>query len=404
MGVTEMTLGLNQKHQDFAAEIRRFLAEDYPQDLIAKWRVGSIISREDHVRSQRALQSRGWLATSWPKEHGGPGWNAVERYIFNREMEYARVPEITPMALIYIGPIIAAFGTAEQQERWLPDILQSRTMWAQGYSEPEAGSDLASLSMRARRDGDDYILDGSKIWTTRAQWADWIFCLVRTSSEERKQHGISMICVPMDAPGITIRPIISIDGSYELNQVIFENVRTAATNRIGEEGQGWHYANVLLGNERLSYAHIGRKCADLEEIRLLANRSMGMDVTPKISDPVFANRLARLEIRLANLEMAVIRALAGDASPAAISALKIQSTELAQDIAALWMDVGGRYSLVRPDRETPDWEAPFPPDWQFAAPRGCAYLFDRAQTIYGGATEIQKNIIWRALNRTVGRE
>lgn len=392
-----MQLALSGEEQAFAREVRAFFATDYPQDILAKVREGTPLTRADHLRSQQALQSRGWFGLGWPAEHGGPGWTATERYVFEQELELAGAPGIIPMAVIYIGPIICAFGTAEQQARWLPDILESRAMWSQGYSEPESGSDLASLRMTAVRDGDDYILDGAKIWTTGAHWADWMFCLVRTSKEARKQDGISMICVPMDAPGITVHPIISIDGSHELNRVTFDRVRTSATNRIGEEGRGWHYANVLLSAERISYAHIGRKKADLSAIRRHAESLPGDTAATVAQEPRFATRLAALEVELAVVEVAVLRTLTGTTTPAAVSSLKIICTELAQRITELWIELAGRYRAPFPDRTVPGWANLLPADRAFAPPQTASYFFERAQTIYGGTTEVQKTIIWRHL-------
>lgn len=394
-----MKRGFSHAEQEFAQDVRRFFATVYPQDILAKVREGSLLTRADNVRSQQALQARGWLGIGWPREHGGPGWTPVEKYIFEQELERAGAPNIIPMGVIYIGPIICAFGTSEQQKRWLPDILESRALWAQGYSEPESGSDLASLRMTAVRDGDEYILDGTKIWTSGAHWADWIFCLVRTSKEERKQDGISLICLPLQAPGVSIEPVISIDGTHELNRVQFDKVRVSAENLIGEEGRGWHYANVLLGAERLSYAHIGRKKADLEAIRERAAALPGDFADSILAETGFADRFASLEVRVAVIEISVLRALTGEASAAAISSLKIACTEAAQAITELWLELAGRYRQPLLARDQPDWQLAVPEPVRFAAPQTASYLFERAQTIYGGASEVQKNIIWRHLAR-----
>lgn len=386
-----MDLSFSTADRAFAAEVRRFFANEYPRDILAAMREGRKLTRADHVRSQQALNAKGWLGMGWPAEHGGTGWTPVQRYLFEQELELAGAPSIIAMAVIYIGPIICAFGTPEQQARWLPDILESRAMWAQGYSEPESGSDLASLRMSAVRDGDDYILDGTKIWTSGAHWADWIFCLVRTEKAPRKQDGISMVCADMRTPGITVHPIVSIDGSHELNRVEFDTVRVPAKNLIGEEGKGWHYANVLLAAERVSYAHIGRKKADLAALRRAAAEGD--------PGPMFARRLALAEMRLAATEVSVLRVLTGDAAPARVSSLKIACTELAQEITELWVELAGRDRAVLLDRSRSGWQAAAPAAIAFAVPRTASYLFERAQTIYGGATEIQKTIVWRALER-----
>lgn len=394
-----MDLSLSAAEQAFAADVRRFFAEDYPKDILQLLRDGRKLTRDDQVRAQQALNAKGWLGVGWPAEHGGTGWSPVERYLFEQELELAGAPSIIPMAVVYIGPIICAFGTPEQQARWLPDILESRAMWAQGYSEPESGSDLASLRMSAVRDGDDYILEGAKIWTSGAHWADWIFCLVRTEKCERKQDGISMICVDMRTPGITVHPIISIDGSHELNRVEFDRVRVPAANMIGEAGKGWHYANVLLAAERVSYAHIGRKRADLAELRRVAATLPGALAPTMMAEPLFARRVAMAEMRLAAVELSVLRVLCGEAAPAAVSALKIACTELAQEITELWVELAGGDRSAVADRTRADWQATVPMVAPFAVPRTASYLFERAQTIYGGATEIQKTIVWRALER-----
>lgn len=381
-----MDLQYSDTERAFQSEVRSFFSDEFPQQLLRKVRSGQRLVRSDHETGQRALQERGWLAASWPREFGGPGWTPVERYIFEEELERAGAPNLVPMGLIYIGPIICAFGTPDQQARWLPDILSSRSFWAQGYSEPDAGSDLASLQFSARRDGDDYILNGSKIWTSGAHMADWIFCLCRTSQEERKQDGISLVCAPMDSAGVSVRPIVTIDGSHELNQVFFTDVRVPIANRIGDEGKAWHYANVLLKNERLSYAHMGRKKRDLEILRTMID-----------GDRSFARRVADAEIEVASLELAVLKALVHGADVATVASLKIGCTEAAQRITELYLDRAGDGAVAYFDRATPDWHSRAPLIPEFASVAAASYFFERAQTIYGGTTEIQKNLIWRAL-------
>ena len=383
----------------FRTEIRAFIETSYPADILDKVRHGQVLDRDDHVRSQQALQSRGWLAPHWPQAYGGLGWDARRRYIFEAELDRAGVPNLLPMALIYIGPVIYTFGTDAQKRQWLPDILSSRTMWAQGYSEPEAGSDLAALSFRADRDGDDYILNGTKIWTSYAQWADWIFCLARTSREARRQDGMSLICCAMTAPGVTLHPIISIDGQHHLNRIEFQDVRVPVSQRIGDEGRGWHYATFLLQNERLSYAHVSRKFADLRTLRALAARSESDGGGSMVDDPGFAARIAQCDIDTHMLEIFVLRLMtAGDAAtPAQVSALKIFATELAQRITELHADLAGRHGGIFADLHHPEWADAAPCAPRFAVPAMASYLFERSQTIYGGATEIQKGIIWKSL-------
>lgn len=394
-----MRLQFDAQEEAFRSSVATFFAQDYPRDIIEKLRSGQLLDREDHCRSQRALQSRGWLAAGWPKDAGGPGWDATRRYIFEEELDRAGVPNLIPMAIIYVAPVIYTFGTDEQKLRWLPDILSSRTMWAQGYSEPEAGSDLASLNMRADRDGDDYILNGTKIWTSYAQWADWIFCLVRTSNARRRQEGITFLCAEMNSPGITVHPIITLDGVHHLNQIEFRDVRVPAAQRIGDEGRGWHYATYLLQNERLSYAHVSRKKADLRTLRQLAATAPSDSGGTMIDDACFAARIVECDIAVEVLEISVLRALTAgaDVAPAEVSILKIFATETAQWITTLFLDLAGFNGSVFLDRSRAEWAEGAPLVPAFAAPATAGYLFERAQTIYGGATEVQKNIIWRMI-------
>ncbi|MEQ9663498.1 MAG: acyl-CoA dehydrogenase family protein [Parasphingopyxis sp.] len=397
-----MEVELTSEEERFKQEVRRFFAEDYPQHVITKIASGQRLAKDDQIAAQEALNRRGWFGVGWPAEFGGPGWTSVERYLFDQELERAGAAPIIPMAVIYIGPIICAFGTPEQQERWLPDILESRAFWAQGYSEPEAGSDLASLRFRADRDGDEYVLNGTKIWTSGAHWADWIFCLARTSREAKKQQGISMICAPLDLPGVEVHPINLIDGSHELSRVTFDNVRVPVSNRIGEEGNGWHYANVLLKNERLSYAHIGAKWRDLARVRSLAREIPAGGGRMMTDEPLFAARIARVEARLAVIEMAIVRSLREEPSMEAAAALKIACTECAQTITELFVELAGRNRAPMLDRFAADWSEAAPLVPAFGPAGVQSYFFERAQTIYGGATEIQKHIIWRGLARAQG--
>ncbi|WP_188054209.1 acyl-CoA dehydrogenase family protein [Sphingosinithalassobacter sp. CS137] len=375
-------------------EVRNFLAHEFPQDVLAKARAGTVPDRDDHIRMQRALHARGWLAPAWPAEHGGPGWTPAERYVFEQEMERAGAPPIIPMGIIYVGPVIYTFGTPDQQRRWLPDILESRSIWAQGYSEPEAGSDLASLSMRAERAGDRYRVTGTKIWTTQAHWADWIFCLVRTSREARRQGGISFLCIEMDSPGVTVHPIVTLDGVHHLNRVEFRDVEVPLDQRIGEEGAGWRYANALLRNERISYAHVARKRADLDLLEGWAQRmALGGEAS------AIAREAAACRVAVDMLEMRVLRLLGlGDnAALADAASLKIEATELAQRIATLGLRLAGPAAgafVPRLDGRWGERLATLPPE---AVLWTANYLFERAGGIYGGTTEIQKNILWRMI-------
>ena len=371
------------------SEIRGFFAKEYPQDILARLRAGETLHREDHLRSQAALASRGWGAPHWPAAHGGPGWSLAERRLFEDEYVRAGAPSVVPMGLIYVAPIIIAFGTPEQQRRWLPDILAGRSFWAQGYSEPHAGSDLAALTTRARREGDEYIVTGRKTWTSLGFWADWIFCLVRTGEAARGGAGISFLCIDLATPGITVRPIIAIDGRPHLAEVTFDAVRVPAANLIGEEGQGWTYSKQLLSNERIWYAHVEEKRQALRQVRALAA------AMPEANTPDFRRRLAETEIAVSCLDGFVERALQDDGGDVA-SLIKILATETAQAITELSLDLaGGLAPPLLPERGA-GWHDAMPDLPGFIVPAVEDYLMTRAQTIYGGTNEIQKTIIARA--------
>jgi len=325
-----------------------------------------------------------------------PAGRPIRNTFFDEELERAGALNVVPMGLLYVGPVIYTFGTEEQKRRWLPGILDSTTFWAQGYSEPGSGSDLASLQCAAVRDGGDYIVTGTKIWTSLAQYADWIFCLLRTDNSGKKQEGITFLCIDMKTPGITVNPIITIDGKHSLNSVTFEDVRVPIANRIGEEGKGWTYANYLLGHERTSYAHVAGKRKQLGDIRACAEGTE-TDGARLIDDPAFRTKLADLEARLDALELTVLRTLASVAEGGApgneSSILKVIATELAQDITEFGLEAFGPYAMPAfPDSAPPLWtdNTPLPSD---AAPAVARYLGARAQSIYGGSNEIQKNII-----------
>src|SRR3989338_5249295 len=386
-----MDFSFSSKDEEFRMKVRDFFENEYPREIVEKIASGASSSKEDYQRSERAMAAKGWLAVNWPKSAGGTGWTANKKYIFDEELERAGALNVVPMGLLYVGPVIYTFGTEEQKKRWLPGILDSTTFWAQGYSEPGSGSDLASLQCSAVSNGDDYIVNGTKIWTSLGQHADWIFCLLRTSHEEKKQEGITFLLIDMKTPGITVHPIITIDGKHSLNSVTFEDVCVPKENRIGEEGKGWTYANYLLGHERTSYAHVAGKRKQLANTRTVAKERGLLD------DPAFAEKLASLEARLDALEITVLRTLSSVAEGGApgneSSILKIIATELAQDITELGMEAFGPYMLPAfHDSVAPAWtgNTALPAG---AAPAVAAYLGARAQSIYGGSNEIQKNII-----------
>ena len=376
-------MNFNADDEHFRTEVRDFFAHQYPQDLITKAASAFVLEKADYQRSEQALAAKGWLCVNWPKEQGGTGWNANQKYIFDQELELAGAINPVPMGVIYVGPVICAFGTPAQQARWLPGIQQSTTFWAQGYSEPGSGSDLASLQCRATLDGDSYVVEGTKIWTSLAQHADWIFLLVRTSHGSVKQQGITFLCTPMNAPGIEVHPITTIDGRHHLNRVTFDQVRVPVDNRIGDVGEGWRYANFLLGNERTSYAHVAGKRMQMAATRALAEQHPAL-----ADDDTFWQAFNALEVRLNALDITVLRVLSslkdGSSPGNESSILKILATEIAQDITALSMQAQGYPAQAAVHTDMPS---------EAAAKATADYMGTRGQTIYGGANEIQKNII-----------
>ncbi len=389
-----MNLDQDPKLVPFREKIQTFFRNDYPQDILEKVATGASLTTAEVRRAEMALGDKGWLASAWPKEYGGPGWSIEEQYIFDEELERAGAPTVTPMGVVYVGPVIYTFGSEEQKAKWLPGVRDGSVGWAQGYSEPEAGSDLASLQFSAVRDGDEYVLNGTKIWTSAAQHADWIFLLTRTSKEEKKQQGITFICCKLDQPGVTVKPIITIDGKYALSQCEFVDVRVPVSNRIGEEGKGWSYSQYLLGNERTSYARIGGKRKQLADIRAIASCIPTGGNQSLLEDSFFAQRLSEVEIRLDALEITVLRVLSavrdGGSPGNEASTLKIMATDIAQEITTLFLEAAADHGARKfDDSVSPEWTG----DAHFAAPGVATYYGTRAQSIYGGTNEIQRNII-----------
>lgn len=373
----------------FRDEVRAFLDSAWTDEL--KVKVGTLATmREGMIEWQRKLNAQGWLAPNWPVEHGGTGWSVTQTFIFNSERAAAGAPDVMPFGVVMVAPVIIAYGSEEQKARFLPRILSSEDWWCQGYSEPGAGSDLASLKCRADRDGDEYVINGSKIWTTYAQYADWIFCLVRTDSSGRKQEGITFLLIDMKSPGVTVRPIDTIDGFHHLNEVFFDNVRVPVENRIGEEGKGWTYAKSLLVHERLSIAEVADSKRGLAEVRELARHETGGG-SSLLDDPVFATRLADTEIKLMAVEYMELRALAaiaeGNPPGPESSLLKLQGTEIQQAVQELRMDVAGYYSGTLQGDLTAQ---QLGHDYADSAQK--LYFRGRASSIYGGSNEVQKNI------------
>jgi len=387
---------------EFRDEVRTFAADRLPRDIRERVHLGQHLSKEDHLRWHRILAERGWLVGHWPEEFGGLGWSRLQRWIFENEVYRAGSPWLVPFGVTYVAPIIYSFGTDAQKQRFLHPIARAETWWAQGYSEPGAGSDLASLKTSAVRDGDHYVVNGHKIWTTMAQWADMMFTLVRTDNEVAPQRGISFLLIDLRSPGVTIRPIKTIDFAEHLNEIFLDDVRVPVENLVGEEGRGWTYAKVLLGNERLLAAEIGkaqRMMARLEH--LLATTGCGSSSLR--ADRAWRRRVAELGARMMALESLsyeFFREAEGGKDPgAAASTLKIIGADLIQAISAAMVDIFSYHGppLSGDVLDGVGGTAPSsdpPPD----APGAIAeYLYGRAASIYGGSSEIQRNIISKSV-------
>ena len=372
----------------FRDEVRRFLKSDLPEDISATFFEYRRHSWAQMIEWHRILGRKGWVAPHWPVEHGGTGWTPMQQYIFDSEAMQAGAPRLRPFGLKMIGPVLIRFGSEEQKARFLPRILSGEDYWCQGFSEPGAGSDLASLKTRAVREGDTYVVNGQKTWTTTAQHANWMFTLVRTDpAADRPQSGISMLLIPLDSPGVTVRPIRTIDGDHHVNEVFLENVRVPADLLVGEENKGWTYAKYLLGNERVSIANVGQSKAELGLLKRLAAERF-RDGAALIDDPVFGAKLADLEAdflaqEVTNLRMLSSVAPGGDVG-ALSSFLKLRGSEIQQRIQELAMEAAGAEA------------AP----WRVLREGGAkdgygthGWLFSRAFTIFGGSSEVMKNIV-----------
>jgi alkylation response protein AidB-like acyl-CoA dehydrogenase len=395
-----MDLSYTADEQRFRAEVRDFLQAHLPADIRDKVLGGKHVGRDDHLRWHRILYQRGWSTPNWPKDFGGPGWNAVEQHIFDEECADAGAPPLMPFGPRMVAPVLMAFGSRAQQDRFLPRIRSGEHWWCQGYSEPGSGSDLASLRMRAERRGDLYVCNGQKTWTTAAQYADWIFCLVRTDPARRPQQGISFLLIDMKSPGVTVRPIVTLDGDAEVNEVWFENVEVPVDNRVGEENQGWTYAKYLLGHERTGNAGVGTCKRWLKALKRIASEQRAGG-RPLIEDARFRDRIAQVEIELMALEVTHTRVLAMELKNHApgpeASILKVQGTEIQQALTELMMHALGPQALpFQPAALDAGYTGPLSgPEW--AAPLTGRYLNHRKASIYAGSNEIQRNIIAKHL-------
>jgi len=398
-----MDLRFTPEELAFRDEVRTFMRTALPADIRSKLVEGRRLKKDDLVVWQRILNAKGWAAPHWPAEWGGRNWTPTEHYIFLEELQQAPAPPPLAFGVTMVGPVIIAFGSDAQKKRFLPRIANLDDWWCQGFSEPGSGSDLASLKTSAKRVNGNYVINGQKTWTTTAQYADWIFCLVRTNPATKKQEGISFILIDMKTPGVTVRPIVTIDGGREVNEVFFDDVKVPAENLVGQENKGWDYAKFLLGNERTGIARVGMSKERIRRLRELAALERA-DERPLIEDERFRAKIAAVEVELKALEMTQLRVVAaernrkGNRPDPASSILKIKGSEIQQTISELLLEVVGPYALpYQPEYlDEERWnEPPVGPDW--APSLAPTYFNMRKVSIYGGTNEIQKNIIAKAI-------
>ncbi len=392
-----MDINYTAEERAFRDEVRTFLNEKLPKDIARKVKEHKRLGKEDTIRWQKILNEQGWLALHWPKEHGGTGWSPIQKHIFEEECAEAGAPTVLPFGVNMVAPVIIKFGTQEQKDYYLPRILRSDDWWCQGYSEPGAGSDLAGLKTRAVREGDHYIVNGQKTWTTLGQHANMIFCLVRTDPDAKKQEGISFLLIDMEkSEGITVRPLITLDGEHEVNEVFFDNVKVPVENLVGEENKGWTCAKYLLTFERTGIAGVGSSKAALAHLKQVA-REQQVNGKPLIEEPHFRARLADVEMELMSLEMTNLRTVAaaeaGGVPGAESSFLKIMGTELRQEITDLFRRAAGPHALpFLPEQLAGDFDGETVGP-EFAGSVASRYFNFRKLSIFGGSNEIQKNII-----------
>ncbi len=395
-----MNLDFTPEEIAFRDEVRSFITENYPAEMKGRTPKEDL-ERHEYLAWHKVLGKKGWSAPAWPTEYGGTGWTPTQRYIWSEENARNQSVMPLPFGISMVGPVIYTFGSEEQKKRFLPPILSGEEWWCQGYSEPGAGSDLASLKMTAVRDGDHYVLNGQKTWTTLAQYADWGFFLCRTDpTAEKPQQGISFILVDMKSPGIEVRPIITIDGSHEVNETWLTDVRVPVENLVGEENKGWTYAKFLLAHERSGIAGVAQSKRGVERIREIASTEL-LDGEPLINDPEFARKISQLEIDLTALEYTELRTLAGEAAGKGpgpeSSILKVKGTEIQQRITELTLEAVGPYGhpYFRDFPEEGGNAFAIGPDYaHHAAP---VYFNYRKTSIYGGSNEIQRNIITKMI-------
>ncbi|ETN92215.1 Acyl-CoA dehydrogenase [Gammaproteobacteria bacterium MOLA455] len=391
-----MDINFSAEDLAFRDEVRDFFATEFDTETAQQLSgVQTAEYKPAIVRWQKKLNAKGWIAPGWPKEYGGTGWSATQKFIYETERGAAGIPDVVPFGLKMVAPVIFTFGTEEQKARFLPRILASDDWWCQGYSEPGAGSDLAALTTSAEYAGDNYLVNGAKIWTTFAQYADWIFCLVRTTKDMRKQQGISFLLIDMKTPGITVKPIVTIDGKHSLNEVHFENVLVPRDNLIGEQDKGWTYAKALLAHERTGMAEVADSKRMLQTLKQRAAEEVNGGEA-MINDPVFQLRLSDIEMELMALEYTELRvfaSMAGGGMPGPESSLlKIKGTEISQAIHELQLQLAGSYGgALQGDMTAEDL------GHDYAGEARGKYMYGRAATIYGGSNEVQRNVIAKAV-------
>ena len=395
-----MDLAFTKEEQAFREEVRQFFRDNVPPETRRKMIEGRHLSKDEMVTWWRILNKKGWGVSHWPEEYGGTGWSSVQHYIFNEELQAYPAPQPLAFGVSMVGPVIYTFGNEEQKKKYLPRIANVDDWWCQGFSEPGAGSDLASLKTKAVRDGDHYVVDGQKTWTTLGQHADWIFCLVRTDFEAKKQRGISFLLIDMKTPGITVRPILTLEGRHEVNEVFFDAVRVPVENLVGEENRGWDYAKFLLANERTGIARIGLTKERIARIKRLA-REMPAGSGTMWDDPAFRGRVAEVEVELKALEITQMRVAAKqgradsvEPDPAS-SLLKIRGSQLQQAATELLVELAGPFALAAPARGAGANNLPGGFDWVDAA--APSYFNNRKVSIYGGSNEIQHNVIAKGI-------
>jgi alkylation response protein AidB-like acyl-CoA dehydrogenase len=386
-----MDLAFTPEEQQFREDIRAWVRANLPKDISHKVFNSLHLSRDDMQSWAKILGKKGWLGHGWAKEFGGPGWTAVQKHLFEEECALAGAPRVVPFGPVMVAPVIMAFGNEKQQKQHLPGIASGEVWWSQGYSEPGSGSDLASLKCKAERVGDTYIVNGQKTWTTLGQYGEWIFCLVRTSNEGKPQTGISFLLIDMKSKGVSVRPIIMLDGGHEVNEVWFDNVEVPAENLIGQENQGWTYAKHLLSHERTNIADVNRSKRELERLKRIAKAESIWD------DLRFRDEIAKLEVDVVALEMMVLRVLSAEKSGKnsldVAGLLKIRGSEIQQRYSELMMLAAGPYALpLRKEAMEAGWQG----DHVGAAhctPLASTYFNMRKTTIYGGSSEVQRNIV-----------